>query len=128
MNDSTKTAVQQKLTPRLARLEELTYNFWWSWHHASRNLFRQLDQQLWATTRHNPVRILLETPEENIRQKTSDPLFLRDFDAVMRELDKDIENNHRWFSRTYPDLTEHTIAYFSAEFGLHTSLPIYSGG
>ncbi len=128
MNDSTKTAIQQKLTPRLARLEKLTYNFWWSWHHASRDLFRLLDQQLWANTRHNPVRILLETPEENIQQKTSDPLFLRDFDAVMRELDKDIENNHRWFSAAYPDLTEHTIAYFSAEFGLHTSLPIYSGG
>lgn len=128
MNDPTKTAIQQKLTPRLARLEELTYNFWWSWHHASRDLFRLLDQQLWANTRHNPVRILLETPEENIQQKTSDPLFLRDFDAVMRELDKDIENNQLWFSAAYPDLTEHTIAYFSAEFGLHASLPIYSGG
>ncbi|HNT75304.1 MAG TPA: alpha-glucan family phosphorylase [Anaerolineae bacterium] len=127
MNEE-KTGLQAKLTPRLARLEELAYNFWWSWHRASRDLFKQLDLQLWATTRHNPIRILLETPSENIQRLTSDPLFLRDLDAVLMELDKDVKNGRPWYVQQHPDLQQHTIAYFSAEFGLHTSLPIYSGG
>ena len=122
------TAIQTKLTPRLQRLEELAYNFWWSWHRASRDLFKQLDRRLWTTTRHNPVRILLETPADNIQAKTSDPLFLRDLDAMLLELDADIQSHSLWYTHKYPDFREHTIAYFSAEFGLHTSLPIYSGG
>ena len=128
MNEQDTTALREKLTPRLARLEELAYDFWWSWHRASRDLFKQFDRQLWTTTRHNPVRMLIEAPPDHIRQLFTDPIFLRDFDAVMMELNKDTKNGNLWYTQTYPDFSTHTIAYFSAEFGLHTSLPIYSGG
>ncbi|MBN1877841.1 MAG: alpha-glucan family phosphorylase [Anaerolineae bacterium] len=120
--------LKEKLPPRLARLEDLAYNFWWSWHRASRDLFKQLDRTLWTTTHHNPVRILLEVPQERLDYLAKDPIFLRDYDAVLMDMDKDILNNGHWYARTYPDLKSHTIAYFSAEFGMHTSLPIYSGG
>ncbi len=122
--------IHRKLPLRLARLEELAYNFWWSWHRSSRDLFKHLDQTLWKTTRHNPVRILLEVPKERLLALAKDPAFLRHYDAVMLELDRDIKNGGHWYARKYPHLQEkdHTIAYFSAEFGLHTSLPIYSGG
>ncbi len=120
--------IQEKLPPRLARLEALAYNFWWSWHRSSRDLFKQLDRQLWTTTRHNPVRILLETPVARLQEKATDPVFLREFDAVMREMDSDTQNATLWYHQTYPEFHNATIAYFSAEFGLHTSLPIYSGG
>ena len=50
MNAIEKTVLQKKLPPRLARLEELAYNFWWSWHRVSRDLFKQLDRTLWTTT------------------------------------------------------------------------------
>lgn len=120
--------IREKLTPRLARLNELAYNFWWSWHRPSRDLFKQVDRTLWTTTRHNPVRILTDTPEERIQHLTRDPAFLRDFDAVMMEMDRDTKNGNLWYKQTYPEICMHPIAYFSAEFGLHSSLPIYSGG
>ncbi len=120
--------IREKLPERLSRLEELAYNFWWSWHRSSRDLFKRLDRTLWTTTRHNPIRILLETPQKRLDRLGKDPAFLRTYDAVLMEYDRDTENGHLWYSQTYPDLLEHPIAYFSAEFGLHSSLPIYSGG
>ena len=128
MNGANTTALQQKLTRRLARLEELAYNFWWSWHRPARDLFRHLDRTLWTTTRHNPVRILLETPQERINTLIKDPTFLREYKTVLLELDKDTKSSELWYRQAYPELSEYPIAYFSAEFGLHTSLPIYSGG
>jgi len=119
---------REKLPPRLARLEDLAYNFWWSWHRPARDLFKQLDRTLWTTTRHNPVRILRDIPEERIRMLTRDPSFLRDYDAVMMEFDRETKHGVPWYKQTYPDLYRRPIAYFSAEFGLHSSLPIYSGG
>jgi len=121
MNEAELSGLRQKLPPRLARLEELAYNLWWSWHRASRDLFKQLDRTLWTTTRHNPVRILQEIPQENLDALAKDPIFLRDFDAVMMEMDKDTHGSMQWYSKN-------PVAYMSAEFGLHTSLPIYSGG
>ena len=128
MNKQEYMRIQKKLPSRLARLEELAYNLWWSWHRPSRDLFKYLDRTLWTTTRHNPVMILRETPKNRLPQLARDPIFLRDFDAVLMEMDKDTKNGDLWYRQMYPNLCDHPIAYFSAEFGLHTSLPIYSGG
>ena len=128
MENGGQTVISRKLPPRLARLEELAYNFWWAWHRPARDLFKQLDRTLWTTTRHNPVRILKETPQERLDQLAKDPVFLRDYDAVLMEMDRDTKDGHLWYRRVYPKLCEHPIAYLSAEFGLHSSLPIYSGG
>lgn len=121
MNAIQKSPLQEKLPPRLARLEELAYNLWWSWQRASRDLFKQLDRTLWTTTHHNPVRILLETPKARLDQLAKDPIFLRDLDAVLMRMDQVTQGNPRWNG-------SNPVAYLSAEFGLHTSLPIYSGG
>ncbi len=123
-----QSSIGAKLPPRIARLEELAYNFWWSWHREARDLFKTLDYTLWRTTSHNPVQMLIEIAPERLAKMASDPLFMRQLDAVLMALDADVENGHLWFPGTYPDLTERPIAYFSAEFGLHRSLPIYSGG
>ncbi|MDF1513147.1 MAG: alpha-glucan family phosphorylase [Anaerolineae bacterium] len=128
MNKTELQYIHNKLPSRLARLEELAYNLWWSWHRPSRDLFKYLDRTLWTTTRHNPVLILRETPADRLPQLAKDPLFLRDFDAVLMELDKDTKDGNLWYRSIYPDYCDYPIAYFSAEFGLHTSLPIYSGG
>ena len=72
--------IQQKLPPRLARLEELAYNLWWSWHRPSRDLFKYLDRTLWTTTRHNPVRILRETPKPRLPQLAKDLSYLQQKD------------------------------------------------
>ena len=95
MNKQEHMLIQKKLPSRLARLEELAYNLWWSWHRPSRDLFKYLDRSLWTTTRHNPVRILRETPKNRLPQLARDPIFLRDFDAVLMEFDKDTKNGIR---------------------------------
>ena len=128
MEIQSEMSINQKLPSRIARLEQLAYNFWWSWHRPARDLFKQADRTLWTTTRHNPVRILREITAERLLELSEDPIFLRDYDAILMEMDKDIANGHLWYRQAHPDLYEHTIAYFSAEFGLHASLPIYSGG
>ncbi|MBN1979415.1 MAG: alpha-glucan family phosphorylase [Anaerolineae bacterium] len=120
--------LSEKIPARIARLEELAYNFWWSWHRGSRDLFKMLDRTLWRSTGHNPVKMLREVPRDHLDEFAADPLFLRQYDAVLMALDADLNNGHLWFPSAYPDLTASPIAYFSAEFGLHRSLPIYSGG
>jgi len=117
-----------KIPPRTARLEKLAYNFWWSWHREARDLFKMLDYPLWRSTGHNPVKMLLEVSQERLKELAADPVFLRQYDAVLLALDADLNNGHLWFPARYPDLTARPVAYFSAEFGLHQSLPIYSGG
>lgn len=120
--------IKQKLPERLSRLEELAYNFWWSWHRNTRDLFKMVDRTLWTTTRHNPIRILQEVSLERLQALVKDPTFLRAYDSVLMELDREQRNGHLWYSSTYPDYVQYPIAYFSAEFGIHSSLPIYSGG
>ncbi len=120
--------LSDKIPSRVARLEELAYNFWWSWHRESRDLFKMLDYSLWRSTGHNPVRMLQEMAGDHLAEVCADPLFLRQYDATLMALDRDMGNGHLWFPEQYPELVERQVAYFSAEFGLHQSLPIYSGG
>ena len=120
--------IQSKIPDAVSRLGELAFNLWWSWHDNSRVLFKMLDRTLWKQTTHRPVKMLCEMTPEQIAQATQDPLFRRAFSAVLMHFDRDINNGDLWFSTRYPELADRPIAYFSAEFGLHQSLPIYSGG
>ncbi len=122
------SSLSAKIPPRIVRLEELAYNFWWSWHREARDLFKILDYSLWRSTGHNPVKMLLEVSPERLEELAAAPLFLRQYDAVLMALDADLSNGHLWFPAQYPDLTARPVAYFSAEFGLHRSLPTYAGG
>lgn len=121
-------ALSQKLPARIARLEKLAYNLWWSWRREARDLFKLLDYPLWRRTDHNPVHMLHLVSSARLEEVAADPAFLRQYDAVTRALDADLSNGHLWFPTKHPDLVSSPIAYFSAEFGVHQSLPIYSGG
>ena len=120
--------LSNKIPLRIERLEQLAYNFWWSWHREARDLFKVLDYPLWRSTGHNPVKMLREVSPERLEEVAADPLFLRRYDAVLIALDADLKNGHLWFPTQHPDLTSRPVAYFSAEFGLHQSLPTYAGG
>ncbi len=115
---------------RISRLYELAYNLWWSWHPEACTLYRRLDPTLWETTGHNPVRLLSEIEPQRLEEAASSADYLQHYDDVLNTFDAYMHPraNATWFARTYPELTNRTIAYFSAEFGLHESLPIYSGG
>src|SRR5712671_1806095 len=116
------------LPERIRRLDELAANLWWSWQYTPRQVFRDLDYQLWRATAHNPVSMLWQISRERLEQVSRDPEFLKTYDAAVAGLDSAYTSKDTWMARIYPDLATSTIAYFSAEFALHQSLPIYAGG
>ena len=116
------------LPKRLGRLNELAYNLWWSWSPAAQALFQIIDPGLWEETTHNPVKLLHRVASVRLEQLATDDGFLTDFDAALAAFDAYMNPASTWFSRTYPKHKDDGIAYFSAEFGLHEALPIYSGG
>lgn len=118
----------QKIPKRIGGLDELAYNLWWSWHIEARNLFKSLDRLLWKASSHNPVRLLQEIAPYRLIAAAEDPAFLRAYDALMAEFRKDVSGVGSWLFATYPHLTDHTVAYFSMEFAIHSSLPLYAGG
>lgn len=122
------TPLDDKLPDKLNRLGELAYNLWWSWTPEARGLFRRLDYPLWRRTLHNPVKVLQEISPERLTEATHDGAFMRQYNKVLLQYDAEMKNGHSWYHETYPELTNKTIAYFSFEFGLHNTLPIYSGG
>ncbi|MEW5988709.1 MAG: alpha-glucan family phosphorylase [Chloroflexota bacterium] len=120
--------IEEKMPAKIRRLPELAYNLWWSWHPEARALFRRLDLTLWRSSHHNPVLQLEEVRPERLEAVANDPAFCMAYNKVLMKLDSDLENGHTWFYQTFPELRDKTVAYFSAEFGLHNSLPLYSGG
>ena len=112
----------------LARLMELTHNLWWSWTPETRRLFEYIDPTLWVLTHHNPVKLLADVRPDRLKQLAEDPSYMRQYSAALKIFDEYRQNSHSWFKTEHHDLTAPTVAYFSAEFGLHTSIPIYSGG
>lgn len=113
---------------RLRRLVELAYNLWWSWHPEARELFRRLDYALWNRVYHNPVKLLKEIAPEKLTAAAQDPAFRRHYEAVLKAFDADMRTTETWFAKRYPELGRCPVAYFSFEFGLHNSLPVYAGG
>ena len=116
------------LPDRINRLEELAHDLWWSWTPEARNLFRTLDYPLWRQTAHNPVRMLKLIPPEPLQRAASDPDWLAKYDRVVARLDEVRSAHNTWCATECGDLAAKSIAYFSAEFALHQSLPIYAGG
>ena len=112
---------------RIRRLPEVAGDLWWTWHTEAREVFRQLDYQLWRQTAHNPVLMLRNISQEMLNSAAADAKYLATYDATIAALDKARSAKDTWWQKTYPDVPG-TIAYFSAEFALHQSLPIYAGG
>jgi starch phosphorylase len=123
--DSTKIPY---LPEPIAGLERLALNLWWRWDRRARALFRSLDPAIWSATRHNPVATLRMVDPNRLAQVSRDKKFLAEYWAVLSGLDEALDAEAGWFRRTYPDLGDACFAYFCAEFGLHNSIPIYSGG
>ncbi len=120
--------MQIVIPERISGLGELAYNMWWSWHPEARNLFKRLDRLLWKNTGHNPVRLLTEIPYHQLVACAEDANYLSSYDAAMDEYRKSLFVNPTWFKTRYPMYGDKSIAYFSLEFALHNSLPLYAGG
>lgn len=113
---------------RISGLAEIANNLGWSWHREARALFRSIDENLWHLIRHNPVDLLSKVDPARLTALSTDPEFLAKYDAVMNWLESEKSFDQTWFTRQHGEQRDKTIAYFCAEFGLHSSVPIYSGG
>jgi starch phosphorylase len=119
---------RRELPERIGRLEELANNLWWSWHPQARALFRTLDYPLWRLSGHNPVKQLLEIGADKLAVAAADPALLDLYDSVMAAFDADISDKNSWFFTKHRNALPGPVAYFSMEFAIHNSLPIYAGG
>lgn len=128
MNVLGRVSVFPTLPKRISRLYDLAYNLWWAWTPEARTLYSDLDAELWRKVKHNPVRMLAEVDPARLEALSKDQDYLARFDAVLADFDAYMQRTDTWFENTYPQRSDTLIAYFSAEFGLHESLPIYSGG
>lgn len=128
MGDSSSSTPRiLNLPERIRGLERLSYNLWWSWHRGAREMFPALDLQAWRESDHNPLRMLATLPQEILGDAARDPEFLERYDAVMDEFDANIASQTGWFTSAYGGAAA-PLAYFSAEYAFHHSLPLYAGG
>jgi starch phosphorylase len=119
--------VQPRIPARLAALHKLAYNLWMAWNPQATALFRRVDRDLWKETDHSPVKLLGRVSQERFDQLAQDEGFLAFLDRVEADFDAYRNTRSTWFTEHHRGPAP-TIAYFSAEFGLHESVPVYSGG
>lgn len=128
MSETQQRRSPESLSGDLERLHELAHNLWWSWKPDARRLFETIDPTLWRITQHNPVKLLQDLKPERLTALRDDPVFLRQYSAVLKTYDEYMAAHRTWFTERYSVSGNFQVAYFSAEFGLHSSIPIYSGG
>src|SRR4051794_2492504 len=116
------------LPERIARLEDLARDLWWGWHAEARAVFRRLDYGLWRSPAHNPARMLGLIGRDKLDAAAANPAFLEIYERAIAMVDDARAARNTWWTNTMPHVSGQTIAYFSAEFALHQSLPIYAGG
>jgi starch phosphorylase len=118
-----------RLPQRLARLSDLAYNLWWTWNGEAQRIFRLIDLEDWEAAEHNPVTFLRKISRRKLNAAARDRTYLEVYDQVIRQFDEYMRGWDRtWFARMHEAHRYQPIAYFSTEFGLHESLPIYAGG
>ena len=116
------------LPEKLSRLADLAYNLWWTWEPEAQRLFEMIDPHLWEETYHNPVKFLRQVKRAQLNAVTFDPFYMSFFKRTIQAYDTYMQADTTWFKRNYPEALNSPIAYFSSEFGLHETLPIYAGG
>jgi starch phosphorylase len=116
------------IAPLQERLWTLARNLWWSWDHNSSSLFLDLDPARWNELNHNPVALLGELPLAKLETRAAELMLHSRVNYAYRRMLEYLEADRTWGTRHAGVLRPHPVAYFSAEFGLHESLPVYSGG
>ncbi len=123
-----KITVTPQLPKRIGKLSEIANNLWWSWNTEFLRLFKKIDKDLWETSEKNPVKFLKQVSQERIEAVATNAEFLKEYDRISKEFDDYITSKNTWFANKYPENKKDLIAYFSAEYGLDQTIPIYSGG
>lgn len=116
------------LPRRIRRLGELAYNLWWTWNPDVQRLFKRIDKDLWEQTSHNPIRFLRQVQRAKLNAVAHDSYYLDFYDRAMLAFDRYMKSDDTWYTRNHGKPQGELVAYFSTEFGLHETLPIYAGG
>ena len=123
-----RITVNPQLPKRIEKLSEIANNLWWSWNTEFLRLFQRIDGDLWEESNKNPVKFLKHVSQERLEAVTKDIGFLKEYDKVVLNFDGYMNSKNTWFSKKYPEEKNDLIAYFSAEYGIDETIPIYSGG
>ena len=115
-------------SPAHQRLYALARNLWWSWDNDTTTLFRELDPVRWREFDHNPIALLQQIPIEALEERAQQLQLHSRINYAYRRLQEYLKSEHTWGARYAGVLWARPVAYFSAEFGIHESVPIYSGG
>lgn len=110
------------------RLMALAHNLWWTWHPEVISLFTDLDPHLWRVVEHNPIALLKRITPEQVEERASELVLHSRINHAFRRLNEYMGQERTWGSIHCGNINNRPVVYFSAEFGLHESLPIYSGG
>src|ERR1700723_1424152 len=116
------------IAPAQERLWGLARNLWWSWDHDTASLFRDLDPVRWGQLNQNPVSLLSEIPLSKLESRAAELVLHSRINYAYRRLQEYLHADRTWGARYAGVLRPRPVAYFSAEFGIHESLPVYSGG
>jgi starch phosphorylase len=121
-------ALDRFIAPAQERLWALARNLWWSWDHDAISLFRDLDPVRWRELNQNPVSLLAEFPLAKLESRAAELVLHSRINYAYRRLQEYLQADRTWGARHAGVLRPCPVAYFSAEFGIHESLPVYSGG
>ena len=123
-----KITVNPQLPKNINKLQEIANNLWWSWNTEYLRLFKKIDKDLWETVDKNPVKFLKRVSQERIEKASKDSGFVKEYDKVVKNYNDYMTSKDTWFNKQYSGNKNDLIAYFSAEYGLDQTIPIYSGG
>ncbi len=123
-----RITVNPQLPKRIEKLGEISNNLWWSWNTEFLRLFQKIDMDLWEQCSKNPVKFLKQVSQDRLEKVSKDITFLKEYDKVAENFEDYMNSKNTWFSNKYPSNKKDLIAYFSAEYGLDQTIPIYSGG
>ena len=120
--------VANDIADLVCRLHVLARNIWWTWNQDARGVFGELSPRTWQNVFHNPVAILREVSEAELRARLLEPDYASRVREVLDEFDAYMTHADTWIACDMPGMSDREVAYFSAEFGLHETLPIAAGG
>ena len=123
-----RITVNPQLPKRIEKLSEVANNLWWSWNTEFLRLFQKIDKDLWEESDKNPVKFLKRVSQEKLDEASKNTAFLKEYDKITNNFENYINSKNTWFSNKFPENKNDLIAYFSAEYGLDQTIPIYSGG
>ena len=123
-----KPLTSEQLRELVLGLNRIARNLWWTWNQEAQEIFQELSPRGWQNLYHNAVAILHEVSDYELRVRLQDPDFCERVCEVLRLFNAYMNEQHTWAHEHAPALREHPVAYFSAEFGFHETLPIAAGG